>query len=177
MIDLHILKNPCIPGINPTISWFSSVQLLSRVQLFATPWTAACQASLSITNSQRLLKLMSFESVTPSNHLILCRPFLLLPSIFPSIRIFSNESVLRIRWPEYWNFSFSISPSNEYSGLISFRMDWLDLHAVQGTLKSLLQHHSSKASGYIFLLMCCWILFAKILLIIFASMFISDIGL
>ena len=111
-----------------------------------TPRTAVCQASLSITNSQRLLKLMSIEPVMPSNHLILCRPLLLPPSIFPSIRIFSNESVLYIRWPAYWNFSFSISPSNEYSGLISFRMDWLDLLAVQGTVKSHLQHHSSKAS-------------------------------
>ena len=115
-----------------------SVQLLSRVQLFATPWTAACQASLSITNYWSLLKLMSFESVMPSNHLILCCPLLLLPSIFRSIRVFSNDSVLRIRCPKYWSFSFSISPSNEYSGLISFRMDWLDLLAVQGTLKSLL---------------------------------------
>ena len=112
----------------------------------ATPWTAACQASLFITNSGSLLKLMSIESVMPSNHLILCRPLLLLPSIFLSIRAFSNESVLHIRWPKYWSFSFSISPSNEYSGLISFRMDWLDLLAVQGTLKGLLQHHSSKAS-------------------------------
>ena len=111
-----------------------------------TPWTAACQASLSITNSRSLLKLKSIESVMPSNHLILCRPLLLLPSIFPSIRVFSSESVLRIRWPKYWSFSFSISPSSEYSGLISFRMDWLDILAVQGTLKSLLQHHSSKAS-------------------------------
>ena len=111
-----------------------------------TPWTAARQASLSITNSQSLLKLMSIESVIPSNHLILCHPFLLPPSIFPSIRVFSNESVLRIRWLKYWGFSFSISPSNEHSGLISFRVDWLDLLAVQGTLKSLLQHHSSKAS-------------------------------
>ena len=125
---------------------FSSVQSLSHVQLFATPWTAACQASLSITNSQSLLKLMSIESVMPSNHLVLCSPFLLLPLIFPSIRVFSNESALCIRWAKYWNFSFSISPSSEYSGLISFRMDWLDLLAVQGTLKSLLQHHSSKAS-------------------------------
>ena len=124
----------------------ASVQLLSRVRLFATPWTAAYQASLSITNSWSLPKLMSTESVMPSNHLILCRPLLLLPSIFPSISIFSNESVLCIRWPKYWSFSFSISPSNEYSGLISFRMDWLDLLAVQGTLKNLLQHHSSKAS-------------------------------
>ena len=125
---------------------FSSVQLLSRVQLFVTPWTAACQASLSITNSQSLLKLMSISSVIPSNHLILCHPLFLQPSIFPSIRVFSNESALRIRWPKDWSFSFSISPSNEYSGLISFRMDWLDLLAVQGTLKSLIQHHSSKAS-------------------------------
>ena len=112
-----------------------SVQLLSHVQLFATPWTAPRQASLSITNSWSLPKLMSIESVMPSNHLILCRPLLLPPSIFPSIRVFSSESVLRIRWPEYWSFSFSISPSSEYSGLISFRMDWLDLLAVQGTLK------------------------------------------
>ena len=110
-----------------------------------TPWTAACQASLSITNSRNLLKLMSIESLTPPNHLILCHP-LLLPSIFPSIRVFSSESVLCMRWPKYWSFSFSISPSNEYSGLNSFRMDWLDILAVQGTLKSLLQHHSSKAS-------------------------------
>ena len=125
---------------------FSSVQSLSRVWLFATPWTAAWQASLSITSSWTLLKLMPIESVMPSNHPILCRPLLLLPSIFPSIRVFSNESVLCIRWPKDWSFSFSISPSNEYSRLISFRMDWLDLLAVQGTLKSLLQHHSSKAS-------------------------------
>ena len=125
---------------------FSSVQLLSRDRLFATPWTAAHQASLSITNSQSLLKLMSIKSVMLSNHLILCRPLLLLPSIFPSIRVFSNESVLHIKWPKYWSFSFNISPSNEYSGQISFRMDRLDLPAVQGTLKSLLQHHSSKAS-------------------------------
>ena len=123
-----------------------SVQLLSRVQHFAIPCTAACQASLSITNSRSLLKLMSIESVMPSNHLILCHPLLLLPSIFPSIRVFSNESVLRIRWPKYWSFSFSISPPNEYSGLVSFTMDWLDLLTVQGTLKSLLQNHSSKAS-------------------------------
>ena len=125
---------------------FSSVQLLSRVQLFVTPWAAARQASLSITNSRSLLKLMSIASVMPSNHLILCHPLLLQPSIFPSIRIFSNESVLQIRWPKDWSLSFSISPSNEYSVLISFRMDWLDLLAVQGTLKNLLQHHSSKAS-------------------------------
>ena len=126
---------------------FSSVQLLSCVWLFATPWTAAHQASLSITNSRSLLKLMSIESVMPSNHHILCHPLLLLlPSIFPSIRDFSSESVLHIRWPKYWSFSFNISLSNEYSGLISFRMDWLDLLAIQGTLKSLLQHHNSKAS-------------------------------
>ena len=116
----------------------SSVQSLSHVQLFVTPWTAARQASLSITNSRNLLILMSIESVMPSNHFILCHPLLLPSSIFPSIRVFSNESVFRIRWPKYWSFSFSISPSNEYSGLISFRMDWLDLLAVQGTLKSLL---------------------------------------
>ena len=125
---------------------FSSVQSLSNVRLFATPWTVARQASLSITNSWSLLRLMSIESVMPSNHLILCCLLLLLPSIFPSIRVFSSESVFHIRWPEYQSFSFSISPSNEYSGLISFRMDWLDLFDVQGTLKSLLQHHSSKAS-------------------------------
>ena len=126
---------------------FSSVQLLSRVQLFATPWMAACQASLSITNSRSLLKLMSIQMVMPSNQLILCRPLLLQPSIFPRNRFFSNESVLCTRWPKYWSFSFNISPSNEYSGLISFRMDWLDLLAVQGTLKSLLQLHSLKASA------------------------------
>ena len=123
---------------------FSSVQSLSRVQLFATLWTTARQASLSITNSQSLPKFMSTESVMPSNHLILCRPFPLPPSIFPSIRVFSNESTLHMRWPKYWSFSFSISPSNEHPGLISFSMDWLDLLAVQGTLRSLLQHHSSK---------------------------------
>ena len=117
----------------------------SCVRLFDTPWTTARQATLSITNSLSLLKLMSIESVMLSNHLILCRPLLLLPSIFPSIRVFSNESALRIRWPKYWSYSFNISPSNEYSGLISSRMDWLDLLEVQGTLKSLLQHHSSKA--------------------------------
>ena len=128
------------------MKWFSSVQSLSHVPLFATPWTAAHQASLSFINSQSLLKLMSIESVTPSNHLILCRPLLLPPSIFSSIRVFSSESVLHIRWPKYWSFSFSMSPSNEYSGLISFSMDWLDLLSVQGTLKSILQHHSSKAS-------------------------------
>ena len=123
---------------------FSSVQSFSHVWLFVTPLTAAQQASLSITNSWRSLKLMSMVSVMPSNHLLLCLPLLLLPSIFPSIRIFSKQSVLRIRWPNYWSFSFSISPSNEYSGLISFTMVWLDLLAVQGTFKSLLQHHSSK---------------------------------
>ena len=124
----------------------SSVQLLSRVWLFVTPWSAACQASLSITNCRSLLRPMSIELVMPSNHLILCCPLLLPPSILPSIKVFSKESVLHIRWPEYWSFSFGISPSNEYSGLISFRMDWLDLLAVQGTLKNLLQHHCSKAS-------------------------------
>ena len=124
----------------------SSVHSVSHVRLFSTPWTAASQASLSITNSWSLSKLMFIESVMPSNHFILCHPLLLLPSIFSSIRVFSNESVLCIKWPKYWSFSFSISPSNEYSGLISFRINWLDLLAVQGTLKSLLQHHSSKAS-------------------------------
>ena len=130
---------------------FSSVQSFHHFRLFAAPWTAACQASVSITNSQGLLKLMSIKSVMPSNHLILCHPLLLLPSIFPSIRVFSNESVLCIRWPKYWSSSFRISPSNEYSGLISFRINWFDLLAVQGTLKSLLQHHSS-------LLVCCYLL-------------------
>ena len=125
---------------------FSSVQSLSHVQLFVTPWTAARQVSLSFTISQSLLKLLSIDSMMPSNHLILCGPLLLLPSIFPNIRVFSNESALRIRWPKYWSFSFKISPSNEHPGLISFRMDWLDLLAVQGTLKGLFQHHSSKAS-------------------------------
>ena len=125
---------------------FSSVQSLSRVQIFATPWTTAGQVSLSITNTRSLPKLMSIESVMPSSHLILCRPLLLLPPVPSSIRVFSSESTLHMRWPKYWSFSFSISPSNEHLGLISFRMDWLDLLAVQGTLKSLLQHHSSKAS-------------------------------
>ena len=125
---------------------FVKVQSFSRVQLFATPWTVAQQASLSITSFWSLLKLMSIESVMPSNHLILCCSLLLLPSIFPSIMVFSNKSVLHVRWPKYWSFSFSISPSNEHPGLISFRMDWLDLLGVQGTLKSLVQHHSSKAS-------------------------------
>ena len=125
---------------------FSSVQSLSHVRLFATPWTAAHQASLSITNSQSLLRLMSIELVMPSSHLILCRPLLLLPPILPSIRVFSNESTLHMRWPKYWSFSLSMIPPKEHPGLISFRVDWLDLLAAQGTLKSLLQHHSSKAS-------------------------------
>ena len=137
LFTLHILL---------TLHQFSSVQLLSLVRLFVITWTAACQASLSSTNSQSLLKFMCIESVMPSHLLILCQTFLLPPSIFPSIGVFSNESVLYFRWPKYWSFSFSISPSNEYSGLISFRMDWLDLLAIQGNLKSLLQHHSSKAS-------------------------------
>ena len=128
------------------LSKFSSVQSLTRVQVFATPWTAAHQASLSITNSWSLLKLMTIMSVMPSNHFIIYHPLLLPPSIFPSMRVFFNESVLCIRWLKYWSFSFSISPSNEYSGLISFRMDWLDLLAVQETFKNLLQHHISKAS-------------------------------
>ena len=129
---------------------FSSVQSFSRVQLFETPWIIAHQGSLFITNSQSLLKLMPIESVMPSSHLILCHPLLLLPPIPPSIRVFSNESALRIRWPKYWNFSFSISPFKEHLVLISFRMDWLDLLAVQGTLKNLLQHHCSKASIFFF---------------------------
>ena len=124
----------------------SSVQSLSRVRFFETPWTAACQAFLSITNSRSSPKLMSIESMMPSSHLILCHPLLLLPSIPPNIRVFSSESTLHMRWPKYWSFSFSISPSKEHPGLMSFRMDWLDLLAVQGTLKNLLQHHSSKAS-------------------------------
>ena len=128
------------------VSLFSSVQSFSRVQLFATPWTATCHACLSITNSQSLPKPMFIELVMPSSHLILCRLLLLLPPIPPSIRVFSNESTLHMRWPKYWSCSFSISPSNEHPGLISFRMDWLDLFAVQGTLKSLLQYHSSEAS-------------------------------
>ena len=134
-----------VPWTTRRSKQFSSVQSLTHVQLFATPWITAHQASLSITNSQSLPKLMSIESVMPSNHLILCCPLLLLPSIFPRIRIFSNESVLCIRRSNYWSFSFNISPSNEHPGLISFRMDWLDFLDVQGTLKSLLQHHSSKA--------------------------------
>ena len=129
-------------GMTELLTYISSVQLLSHVQLFVTPWTATHQASLSITNCLSLPKSMSIESVMPSNHLILCHSFLLLPSIIPSIRVFSNESALCIRWLKYWSFSFNISPSNEHPGLISFRMDWLDLPAVQGTHKSLLQHHS-----------------------------------
>ena len=132
--------------VRAALSQFSSVQSLSHVQLFETPWTTAHQASLSITNSQSLPKFISIELVMPSNHLILCHPLFLPPSVFPSIRVFSNESALCIRRPKYWSFSFSINPSNEHSGLTSFRMDWLDLLAVQGTLKSLLQHHSSKSS-------------------------------
>ena len=147
----HLTKNSKVSDFfikrkNSLQSSKSFVQSLSHIRLFATPWTAACQASLSITNSQSLLKLTSTESGMPSSHLTLCRPLLLPPSIFPSIRVFSNESVLRIKWPKYWSFSFGISPSIENSGLISSRVDWLDLLAVQGTLKSLLQHHSSKAS-------------------------------
>ena len=151
LITEKLLGNSVFATMVSTVEWFdqlflqfSSVQSLSRVRLFATPWTAVHQASLSITNSWSLLKLMSIESVMPSNHFILCCPLLLLPSVIPSIRVLSNESVLCIRWPKYWSFSFNISPFNEYSGLISFMMDWLDLLAVQGTLKSLLQHHSSK---------------------------------
>ena len=137
----------CILSFCPTVEAqrpISSVQSLSHVQRFVTPWTVAQQTSLSITNSRSLFKPMPIGLLKPSNHLILCRPLFLLPSIFPTIRVFSNESVLCIRWPQYWSFSFSISPSKEYLGLISFRMDWLDLLAVQGTLKSLLQHHSQK---------------------------------
>ena len=139
----QVKKNTAFSTSFPIVS---SVQSLSRIRLFATPWTAVHQASLSITNSWSPLKPMSIASVMPSNHLILYRPLLLLPSIFPSIKVFSNESALRIRWPKYWSFSFNLSPSSEHPDLISFRMDWLDLLAVQGTLKSLLQHHSSKAS-------------------------------
>ena len=151
-VGFHILlqgispSQPASQPVCPVNNQLSSVQSHNRVQLFATPWTAACQASLSITNSRSLPKLMSSEPVMPSNHLILCCPLLLLSSIFPSIRVFSNESALRIRWPKYWSFSFNISPSSEHPGLITFRMDLLDLLAVQGTLKSPLQHHSSKAS-------------------------------
>ena len=131
-------------------STFSSVQVLSHVRLFVTPWTAARQVTLSITNSRSLPKLMSIESVMPSNHLILCRPLLFPPSVFPSIRVFSNESVLRIRWPEYWSFSFNVSPSNEHPGLISFSMEWLDLLAVQGTLKSLLKSINSLVLSFLY---------------------------
>ena len=150
-LDLHVLalvssRGKIIYFTTVSESHMSSVQSLSRVQLFATPWIAAHQASLSITNSRSSPKLMSIESVMPSSHLILCHPLLLLPPIPPSIRVFSNESALRMRWPKYWSFSFSISPSNEHPGLVSFRMDGLDLLAVQETLKSLLQHHNSKAS-------------------------------
>jgi len=145
MFNKCFTPEPC-SLLNTVLVHFSSFQSLSHVQLFETPWPATCQASLSITNSRSLLKLMSIESVMPSNYLILCCPLLLLPSIFPSIRVFSNESVLDIRWPKYWSFCFSISLSNEYSGLISLRIDWMDLLAVQGTLNSLLQHHSSEAS-------------------------------
>ena len=143
-VAIFLLQGTCRSLLNVSciFSSISSVQLLSHVRLFAAPWTAAYQASLFITNSRSLLKLMSIELMMSSNHLILCYPLLLLPSIFPSIRVFSKESVLCIRWPKYWSFSFSISPSNEYSGLISFRMAWLDLLAVRRTLKSLLQHHS-----------------------------------
>ena len=146
LMKLHSRSAVVLPSTFRLIVCLESVQSLSRVRLFATPWTAARQASLSITNSRSLLKLMSTQSVMPSSHLILWHPLLFLPSIFPSIRVFSNESALHMRWPKYWSFSFNISPFNEYSGLISFRMNWLDLLAVQGTLKSLLQHHSSKAS-------------------------------
>ena len=149
---LQSLRGQRTTGVRETVEQLSaegcisSIQSLSHIQFFATQWTAAHQASLSITNSRSSPKLMSIESVMPSNHLILCHPLLLPPSIFPNIRVFSNESALHIRWPKYWSFSFNISPSNEHPGLISFRMDWLDLLAVQGTLKSLLQHHRSKAS-------------------------------
>ena len=140
------LSDDTIPSLLSFYCHFHCCSVAQPVQLFKTPWTAASQASQSITNSQILLKLMSTMSVMPFNHFILCCPLLCLPSIFPSIRVFSSESVLHIRWPKYWSFSFSISPSNEYLGLISFRIDWFDLLEVQGTLKSLLQHHSSKAS-------------------------------
>ena len=146
-----------------SLEFFSlSVQLVSRVQLFVIPWTVAHQASLFILNSQSLLKLMSIESLMPSNHLILCHPLLLPPSIFPSTRLFSNESVLHIRWPKYWNFNFSISPSNEYSGLIFFRIDRFDLLVVQGTLKSLLQQHNSKALILRFTILLHWFKMRKV---------------
>ena len=143
---VYIKTKVKVENVSSKITYFSSVQSLSHVQLFVTPWTTARQASLSIINSWSPPKLMSIESVMPSNHLILCRPLLLLPSIFPSIRVFSNESTLHMRWPKYWSFSFNISPSKEHPWLISFRTDWLDLLVAQGTLKSLLQHYSSKAS-------------------------------
>ena len=143
--DIQIQSTHLLFNNHITAHQFNSVQSFSHVRLFATPWTTALQTSLSITNSWSLLKLMSIESVMPSNHLILCRPLPLLPSIFPSIRVFTNKSAVCIRWPKYWSFTFNISPSSEHPGLISFRMDWLDLLAVQGTLKSLLQCHSSKA--------------------------------
>ena len=149
---------------------FSSVQSLSRVRLFVTPWTAARQAPLSITNSHNLFKLMSIELVMPFNHLILCHPLFLLPWIFPSIRVFSNESSIHIRWPKYWSLSFSISPSNEYSGLISFRMDRLYLPAVQGTLKSLLQHHGSKAS----ILQCSALFIVQLTHLYISDSYVSD---
>ena len=145
-VYIQVIRNLQMLCVWHFIFQFSSVQSPSHIRLFVTPWTVAHQASLSITNSRNLLKLMSIESVMPSNHLTLCRPLLLLPSIFLSIRVFSNESALPIRWPNYWCFSFSISSYSEFSGLICFRMDWLDLLAVQGTLKILLQHHSSKES-------------------------------
>ena len=155
MVKFHVLT--LNPKTSNSLKYFcslrlfqnQSVQLLSCIQLFETPWTATCQASLSVTNSRSPPKPISIESMMPSNHLILSCPLLLLPSIFPSIRVFSSESALRIRWSKFWSFSFSISASNEHLGLISFRMDWLDLLAVQGTLKSLLQHHSSKVSIYL----------------------------
>ena len=146
MCKINKYKNKVKRLLRHCLAQFSSIQSLSRVWLFATPWIAARQDSLSITNSRSLLKLMPIKSVMQSSHLILCCPLLLLPPICPSIRVFSKESTLYMRWPKYWSFSFSVSPSNEHPGLISFRMDWLDLLAVQGTLKSLLQHHSSKAS-------------------------------
>ena len=152
-LALRILSITLLVREVSAIVWFSSVQSLSRVWLFATPWTAARQASLSITNSSSPPKPMSIELVMPSKHLILCCPLLLLPSIFPKIRVFPNEAALRIIWPKYSSFSFNISPSNEHPGLICVRMDWVDLFAVQGTLKSLLQHHSSKAST----LQCCFL--------------------
>ena len=148
LIAIYVMKHLKNCDWQNNISVSQSVQSLSSVQLFATPWIAALQASLSITNSRSLLKPISIESVMPSNHLILCHPLLLLPTIPPSIRVFSNESTLRMRWPKYWSFSFSISLSNEHPGLISFRMDWLDLLAVQGPLRSLFQQSSSKASVF-----------------------------